>query len=113
MTTTAQNSGAEYSISDWLQNFMKRDSSSGIVLVLAAAIALTMENSPLKPFYDLLLGTQVEIHVGAFELAKPLLLWINDGLMAVFFLLVGLEVKREILEGELSKPEQIVLPVVS
>ncbi len=89
---------------------MKRDSSSGIVLVLAAAIALTMENSPLKPFYDLLLGTQVEIHVGAFELAKPLLLWINDGLMAVFFLLVGLEVKREILEGELSKPEQIVLP---
>jgi len=91
---------------------MRRDSASGIILVVAAAIALLMENSALKWLYDSLLNTTVEVRVGALHLAKPLLLWINDGLMTVFFLVVGLEVKREILEGELSSPEQIVLPGV-
>ncbi len=107
--TTSPHSG-EFTVSDWLQEFMKRDSAGGIVLVLAAMLALVMENSPLKWLYDVLLGTPVEVRVGALQLAKPLLLWINDGLMAVFFLLVGLEVKREVLEGELSRPDQIVLP---
>lgn len=91
---------------------MKQDSSSGILLIVAAAVAMMMENSGLKWIYDALLGTPVEIRIGALELAKPLLLWINDGLMAVFFLLIGLEVKREILEGELSRPDQIVLPAI-
>ena len=89
---------------------MKQDSASGIVLVLVAVIAMVMENSSGKWLYDALLDTPVEIRVGALHLAKPLLLWINDGLMAVFFLLVGLEVKREILDGELSQAHQIVLP---
>lgn len=108
MTTAVkeQNQG----ISSWLQDFMKRDSSSGVLLVITAVIAMAVENSPLKWLYDMLLNTPVEIRVGALQLAKPLLLWINDGLMAIFFLLVGLEVKREILEGELSRPDQIVLP---
>ena len=100
----------ELKISDYLQAFIKLDSASGIVLVIAAAFAMVMINSPLQWLYDALLATPVKVAVGALKLEKPALLWINDGLMAVFFLLVGLEVKREVLEGELSRPEQIVLP---
>ena len=102
----------ELQVSDWLHSFMKRDSSSGIVLVIAAALAMLIENSPLNWLYDALLNTPVEVRIGALHLAKPLLLWINDGLMAVFFMLVGLEVKREVLEGELSRTDQIVLPAL-
>lgn len=97
-------------ISAWLQEFIKKDSASGILLIIAATAAMLLENSPLNWLYDALLDTPVEIRVGALLLAKPLLLWINDGLMAVFFLLIGLEVKREILEGELSRLDQIALP---
>lgn len=97
-------------ISEWLDDFIKQDSSSGILLILAALVAMVMVNSPLNWLYDALLSTPVEIRIGALQLAKPLLLWINDGLMAVFFLLIGLEVKREFLEGELSRLDQIVLP---
>jgi NhaA family Na+:H+ antiporter len=107
MGTTNRKAGT---ISAWLQEFIKEDSSSGILLIIAALLAMMMENSPLNWLYDSLLSTPVEIRVGALNLAKPLLLWINDGLMAVFFLLIGLEVKREFLEGELSRPDQIVLP---
>ncbi|MGH8553906.1 MAG: Na+/H+ antiporter NhaA, partial [Methylococcales bacterium] len=70
-------------------------------------------NSPLAGYYFALLETPLSIHAGEFGLAKPLLLWINDGLMAVFFFLVGLELKREVLEGELSQPSQIVLPGIA
>lgn len=97
-------------VSDWLQAFIRQDSAGGILLILSAILAMVMVNSPLNWLYDALLGTPVEIRVGALHLDKPLLLWINDGLMAVFFLLIGLEVKREFLEGELSKPDQIILP---
>ncbi|WP_316368526.1 Na+/H+ antiporter NhaA [Candidatus Thiodiazotropha sp. CDECU1] len=102
----------EYSneISKWLQDFIRQDSASGILLIIAAVLALVLENSPLSWFYDALLDTPVEIRIGELQLAKPLLLWINDGLMAVFFMLIGLEVKREFLEGELSRPDQIILP---
>ncbi len=108
--TDMQQNHNEFQISDWLQSFMKRDSSSGMVLVVAAILAMLMENSALKWLYDGFLDTPVEVRVGTLHLAKPLLLWINDGLMAVFFMLVGLEVKREVLEGELSRPDQILLP---
>ncbi|MES9994173.1 MAG: Na+/H+ antiporter NhaA [Candidatus Thiodiazotropha sp.] len=102
----------EYSneISKWLQDFMRQDSSSGILLIVAAVLAMVLENSPLSGFYDALLDTPVEIRIGELQLAKPLLLWINDGLMAVFFMLIGLEVKREFLEGELSSLDQVILP---
>ncbi|MCP4184541.1 MAG: Na+/H+ antiporter NhaA, partial [Hyphomicrobiales bacterium] len=71
------------------------------------------ENSPLKPFYDLLLETPVELRIGALVLAKPLLLWINDALMAIFFFLVGMELKREVLSGQLSSPSKIALPALA
>ncbi len=90
--------------------FFKLESAGGIILMLAAALAVVLANSPLHPYYELLLDTPVAVRIGALEIAKPLLLWINDGLMAVFFFLVGLELKRELLEGELSDRRNIILP---
>lgn len=89
---------------------MKLESASGLLLLAAAAIAMVVANSPLATLYDSLLATTVAIQVGALSIDKPLLLWINDGLMAVFFFLIGLEIKREVVEGELSSPADVVLP---
>ena len=93
-----------------LREFFKLEAAAGVLLAMTALLALIMENSPLRPLYDALLTTPVVIQIGEFLINKPLLLWINDGLMAVFFLLVGLEIKREILEGQLSTREQVSLP---
>lgn len=95
-----------------MSEFLKKESAGGILLMIAAVVAVVMANSPLEPFYRLLLSTAVEIRVGNLEIAKPLLLWINDGLMAVFFFLVGLELKQEVLDGELSDVRNIILPGV-
>jgi NhaA family Na+:H+ antiporter len=95
-----------------LKDFLKLEAASGIILVFAAILAMVIANSPLDKFYGLLLELPVEIRIGPLLIAKPLLLWINDGLMAVFFFLVGLELKREIMEGELSDPSSIVLPAM-
>ncbi len=100
-------------ISRLFNEFLKMESAGGIVLIIAAIIALVMINSPMAGLYNSLLSTPVEIRIGDFEIAKPLLLWINDGLMAVFFFTVGLELKREFMIGELSTPSQIVLPAVA
>lgn len=88
------------------------ESAGGILLILASVAAMICANTALSPYYEMLLSTPVEVRVGALELAKPLLLWINDGLMAGFFFLVGLELKRELLEGELADKRNIVLPGV-
>ncbi len=96
-----------------IREFLKLESASGIILVGAAVLALIANNSPLSGLYDLFLDTPVEIRIGAPNLAKPLLLWINDGLMAIFFLLIGLEVKREILDGQLSSLSQVALPGIA
>ena len=96
-----------------IRKFLKLESSSGLLLMAAAALALLLDNSPLAWLYDGLLSTPVAVQVGALKLAKPLLLWINDVLMAVFFLLVGLEIKREILVGELSSRAKASLPVLA
>lgn len=96
-----------------IREFLRLESASGILLLIAAVLAMIAENSAARPFYDALLGTPVEVRIGGFEIAKPLLLWVNDGLMAVFFFLVGLELKREVLQGELSDRSQITLPVIA
>jgi NhaA family Na+:H+ antiporter len=93
-----------------IREFLRLESASGILLIMSALLALVLANSPLSYYYDLLLDTPVEVRVGALQIAKPLLLWINDGLMAVFFFIVGLELKREVLEGELGSAQAIALP---
>jgi len=95
-----------------IQDFLKLEAASGIILMFTAIAAMVIANSPLSPWYDLLLNIPVVVAVGTFEIAKPLLLWINDGLMALFFFLIGLELKREFLEGDLSKPGQVTLPAI-
>lgn len=96
-----------------IREFFKLESAGGICLFFAAVVAIILDNSALAPFYDGLLSVPVAVKIGALEIAKPSLLWINDGLMAVFFFLVGLEIKREALEGELSSVQQIALPGVA
>ncbi len=93
-----------------IREFLRLEAAAGIILFMAAVLGMTLDNSPLRWLYDALLTTTVAIQVGALEIHKPLLLWINDGFMAIFFLLVGLEIKREILEGELSSFSQAALP---
>jgi NhaA family Na+:H+ antiporter len=95
-----------------LQNFLKLESASGIVLMVAALLAMIVANSPLDVYYGALLDVPVEVRVGDLEIKKPLLLWVNDGLMAVFFFLIGLELKREIMEGELRTAANVFLPAV-
>ena len=99
-------------ITSVLRRFMKLESASGILMLTAAIIAMLAANSPLADLYSELLDITVAVQVGALLISKPLLLWVNDGLMAVFFFLIGLEIKREVMEGELSSVSQIVLPAV-
>ena len=96
-----------------IKEFYERESSVGILLIMVTLIALLLKNSAFSEAYNTFLHTPVEIRFGALHIAKPLLLWINDGLMAVFFLLVGFEVKREILFGSLSSWNQAALPVIA
>ena len=93
-------------------SFFKLESASGIVLIISALAAIILANSPLNGYYTLLIETLVVIKIGTFEIAKPLLLWVNDGLMAVFFFMIGLELKREFIEGELSDKKNITLPAL-
>jgi NhaA family Na+:H+ antiporter len=90
--------------------FFQLEAAGGLLLIAAAALALIINNSPLSWLYNGLLEVPVVAQIGALKIAKPLLLWINDGLMALFFLLIGLEVKREVIQGHLSRASQIVLP---
>ena len=99
-------------ITQAIQDFLKLESAGGLLLMAATALALAAANSPFVDFYNAFLDAPVEIRVGAIEVAKPALLWINDGLMAVFFFLIGLELKREFLEGELSNWRQVALPAI-
>ncbi len=93
-----------------IQRFFQLEAASGLLLIAAAVLALLISNSPFAHLYNSFLDVQVAVQVGALNIAKPLLLWINDGLMAIFFLLVGLELKREVVYGQLATPSQIILP---
>ncbi len=98
---------------NFLEEFIKKESSSGILLIFVTILALALKNSMFSEVYAAFLRTPVEIRFADLHIAKPLLLWINDGLMAIFFLLIGLEVKREFLEGQLSTPSQVALPGIA
>lgn len=96
-----------------IADFFKSSTTPGIFLLVAMVLSFVAENTDLRPYYDALLETRFSIHLGEWGLDKPLLLWINDGLMAVFFLYIGLEVKKEILTGHLSSRERFTLPAVA
>ncbi len=96
-----------------IKEFIQKESSAGIILIAVTILALVLENSPLSATYNSFLHTHVEIRFGNLQIAKPLLLWVNDGLMAIFFFLIGLEVKREVLEGHLSSLSQVALPGIA
>ena len=96
-----------------LQRLFRHEAASGILLMLASALALVLANSPMAAFYDLLLSLRGSVRIGSFGIEKPLLLWVNDGLMAIFFLLVGLEIKREVLAGQLSDRSGAILPAAA
>jgi len=96
-----------------IREFLKLESASGILLVIAGALAMVAANTVLAPWYDALLSTPFKIQLGDFKLDKPLVIWINDLLMAIFFLLVGLEIKREVVMGELSDSSKVALPAIA
>ena len=90
--------------------FFDRDSLGGILLILSAIAAMLVANGELRIIYDGVLSSVLSISINGDGLSKPMILWINDGLMAVFFFLIGLELKREVLEGKLKNPRDVVLP---
>lgn len=92
------------------RQMVHHDATGGVLLVSCAVLAMVFANTPLNTLYSGFLELPVVVKFGGFSIDKPLLLWVNDGLMALFFLMVGLEIKREILQGHLSSPSQIVLP---
>lgn len=95
-----------------LQEFFRLEAAGGILLIGAAVLAMLLANSPLSGVYDGFRDLPVQVRIGQLNLAKPLLLWINDGLMAIFFLLVALEIKREVLSGQLSSFGQLLQPLL-
>lgn len=96
-----------------IQEFFESESASGILLIAAAVIALVLANSPLSQYYFTLLNSQITVTLPFIEIDKSLLHWINDGLMAIFFLLVGMEIKRELVHGELSGFKSAALPIIA
>jgi NhaA family Na+:H+ antiporter len=97
-----------------MREFLKLESAGGALLITATVLALVMANIPMaSKFYEWILGLHLTVTIGGLGVDKPLLLWVNDALMVFFFMLVGLELKREVVEGQLSKPDQIILPVLA
>ena len=94
-----------------IEEFLHQESSSGILLMLCVVVAMIVANSPLYPAYDAFLHTTFTIGTPGFSITHSIHHWINDGLMALFFFVIGLEVKREILIGELSNFRQALLPI--
>lgn len=97
----------------FIEQFMQKESAPGLLLIFATVLALLLSNTIMSPLYESFLHIPVEIRIGSLYLDKSLYHWVNDGLMAIFFLLIGLEVKREALEGHLSSLKQVSLPGIA
>ncbi|WP_241009218.1 Na+/H+ antiporter NhaA [Aggregatibacter actinomycetemcomitans] len=96
-----------------IKTFFRSEASGGVLLLIFALMAIVLANTAFSHHYFNFLDTPVSIQFGAFSIAKPLLMWVNDGFMAVFFVLVGMEVKREMLEGSLSSYQQAIFPAIA
>ncbi len=107
-----KNDALDFSIFSPIKSFVKKSSFSAILLFSSAFMALLLANSPANAFIERLLSLELGFTIGNFSIYKPLLLWINDGLMSVFFFVIGLELKRELIAGQLSNPKNIAMPLV-
>lgn len=96
-----------------IRQFLKLEAASGVLLIIAAILALIMANTPLQGIYQQFLNIPIVVKISVLDIDKPFLLWINDGLMAIFFLVVGLEVKRELIEGSLAGRDKAIFPAVA
>lgn len=96
-----------------IQTFFQSEAAGGVLLLLFASMAILLANTSFNQRYFGFLDTPISVQFGAFSIAKPLLMWVNDGFMAVFFVLVGMEVKREMLEGSLSSYQQAIFPAIA
>ena len=97
-----------------VRKFLQKESTAGIILMLVTLLALIFSNTFLSEFYNNFLHTPIEFKIGTIlDISKPLILWVNDGLMAIFFLLIGLEIKRELILGHLSSLSKIALPGIA
>ena len=115
MTNTADPDTRTYvsQFGENIRKFLQLQSTAGILLFGAMILAMVVKNSPLGEIYQALLTIPGQVRIGALNIEKPLFLWVNDGLMAIFFFLVGLEIKREVVEGYLSEKSQIILPLLA
>jgi len=98
---------------DRFERVLRSPAIAGVVLLASMLVAFAWVNSPFADAYEAIHHAPASISIGSFELSKPLILWINEGLMVVFFFLIGLEIKREVFEGQLSSPKQIALPALA
>lgn len=105
--------GEVYNMLNFINKFIKVEAAAGIILMIATVLALMVSNSFLGPYYRIFLETPIAVMVGTVGLTKPLILWVNDGLMAIFFLLVGMEIKRELFEGNLNTGQKAILPLLA
>src|SRR3990167_11405737 len=96
-----------------IREFINLEASAGIILFVTAVLALFIDNSPLASYYEAFFHADLSVSLANFKLEKPLLLWINDGFMTIFFLLVGLEIKRELVVGELNSISKAMLPLIA
>jgi NhaA family Na+:H+ antiporter len=96
-----------------LDKFFRLEAAGGILLIIAAVLAMLLKNSGFADVYEAFLDTPGEVRIGELYIAKPLFLWVNDALMAIFFFMIGMEVKREIMVGELSELSQVALPAIA
>ncbi|CAA2930146.1 Na+/H+ antiporter NhaA [Arsenophonus endosymbiont of Bemisia tabaci] len=96
-----------------IRQFLKLEAASGVLLIIAAILALIMANTPLQGIYQQFLNISIAVKISVLDIDKPFLLWINDGLMTIFFLVVGLEVKRELIEGSLAGRDKAIFPAVA
>lgn len=105
--------GGKMQFISMIQKFLKLESASGILLLAFASFAILLANTPLRSVYFDFLDLPVSVQIGTFMINKPLLMWVNDGFMAVFFTLVGMEVKRELIEGSISSYQRAIFPAIA
>ena len=96
-----------------IREFFSHESAVGIILIAMTILAMVIANSPLNSYYQMLLDTHIKIMLADSGIDKPILLWVNDGLMAIFFLMVGLEIKKEAIEGELRDIKRVTIPAMA